>query len=176
MVVGFVGRLDKDHGVRRLADAARVPGTRLVVVGEGPQEDWLRRNLEKAKFPGALRGQELATAVASFDLLVHPGAGQTDGHTLMEAAASGIPVVAPATGGTLDVVRDGHTGLLYDAEDPRGLRRAIAALCGDADHRAALGRQGRHDVAGRGWDDAVGELVDRHYAQALASARVPVSL
>jgi phosphatidylinositol alpha 1,6-mannosyltransferase len=174
VVVGHVGSLHKRHGVRRLVDVARVPGTRLVVIGDGPQRRWLADQVPDARLVPAMGTGELAAAMASLDVLVHPGTEETCCHVLREAAASGVPVVAPAAGGTPDVVRHERTGLLYDPDEPRDLRRAVATLAGDTEYRARLGRQAREAAVRRGWTAAVDELVAVHY-DAVLGARVPAA-
>ena len=124
-MVGFVGSLEARHGVRRLAELASVPGIRPVVIGDGSLRRWLSSRLPQAKLTGALETGDLTVALASLDLLVHPGEHETCCHALREAAASGTPVVAPRSGGAPHVVRNLETGLLYDAADPHGLRRAV---------------------------------------------------
>jgi phosphatidylinositol alpha 1,6-mannosyltransferase len=128
--------------------------------------------MPEAVFTGTLTGGDLASALASLDVLVHPGEEETCCHVLREAAASGVPVVAPASGGTLDAVRQERTGLLYDPSDPRGLRRAVATLVGDPDLRAQLGRQARTRAELRSWRDAAEEMVAVHYAETLRRAAV----
>ncbi len=162
VVVGYLGSLRKRHDVRRLAELAGIPGTRPVVIGDGPQLGRLRTRLPDAKFTGALGTGDLAVALASLDVLVHPGERETCCHALREAAASGVPVVAPRSGGAVDVVRHLETGLLYDPADPHGLRRAVAAVAGDR-HRQLLGQRGREVAGLRDWRAAVDELVTRHY-------------
>jgi phosphatidylinositol alpha 1,6-mannosyltransferase len=172
VVVGYVGGLRKRHGVRRLAEVARVPGTRLVVVGSGPEQAWLRSRLpESVCFTGELRPRHAATAIASLDLLVQPSTTATCSHALREAAACGVPCVAPRAGGALDVVRHLETGLLYDPADPIGLADAVAAVVADP-RRQLLGDHAREIAAKRTWRDAVDELVRDHYAELLAT-RVP---
>jgi phosphatidylinositol alpha 1,6-mannosyltransferase len=164
VVVGYVGSLTKRHGVRRLAEVARVPGTRVVVVGDGPQQAWLRSRLpDSVRFTGALKPAQAAVAIASLDLLAQPGTRTVCAHTLREAAACGVPVVTPRAGGSLDVVEHLGTGLLYDPADPRGLGDAVAAVVADP-NRHLLGAYGREVVSRRTWDDAVDELVREHYA------------
>lgn len=168
LVVGYVGSLRRRHGVRRLAELASLPGTRVVVIGDGPQRSWLRDRLPAAKFLGTLETGELTSALATLDVLVHPGTKETCCHTLREAAASGIPVVAPAAGGNVDAIRDGKTGVLYDPSDPRALRRAVTLLADEA-LRAELGAAARAEAEGRTWVEAVDELVAVHYPAAIAS-------
>lgn len=162
VVVGYVGALRKRHGVRALTELARVPGIRPVVVGDGPQRAWLEARLPGARFTGALETGDLARAVASLDVLVHPGTEETCCHALREAAASGVPVVAPRAGGAADVVRSLETGLLYDPVGTHALARAVAAVAGDS-HRNLLGARAREVAVRRDWRVAVDELVEGHY-------------
>ena len=80
------------------------------MVGGGPAAAALRERMPSAVFLGEQRGEELAWTYASLDLFVHSGPHETFGQTLQEAAASGVPVVAPAAGGPLDLVEDGSPG------------------------------------------------------------------
>jgi len=156
VVVGYVGSLDKRHGVRRLAELASVPGVRPVVIGDGPQRGWLETRLPDAKFTGALQTGDLTVALPTLDVLVHPGEHETCCHVLREAAASGVPVVAPRAGGATDVVRHLETGLLYDRTDPKDFGRAVRSVVADR-HRALLGERAR-ELSTRTWADAVAEL------------------
>lgn len=169
-VVGYVGSLRKRHDVRRLADLAALPGIRPVVIGDGPQLDRLRSRLPDAKFTGALDTGALTIALASLDVLVHPGERETCCHALREAAASGVPVVAPRSGGAVDVVRHLETGLLYDPADRHGLRRAVEAVAADR-QRGLLGQHARELATRRDWHAAVDELVAQHYRRLAVAAR-----
>ena len=79
---------------------------------------------------------------ASLDIFVHSGPHETFGNTLQEAAASGLPVVAPAVGGPLDLVRDGVTGALVPPGDAQALAAAVSALAASPRPRAAMGEAG----------------------------------
>lgn len=166
-LVGYVGRLAPEKQVHRLAEVARVPGVQLVVVGDGPSRAGLEREVPGARFTGMLHGQDLARAFATLDVFVHTGEAETFCQTVQEAQASGVPVVAPAAGGPLDLVETGRTGLLHDPSDPRSLRRCVATLVGNPLRREALGRQGAEAVSHRTWDAVVEELVSVHYAAVL---------
>jgi len=158
VVVGYVGGLHKATGVRRLAALADVPGVRLVVIGDGPERAWLARRLPKARFTGPLGTGDLTVALPTLDVLIHPGEHETDCHTLREAAASGVPVVAARAGGAPDVVAHLETGVLHDPGAPRDLVRAVTAVAADR-HRHLLGAAARERVSRRTWTDAVDELI-----------------
>jgi phosphatidylinositol alpha 1,6-mannosyltransferase len=163
-LVGYVGRLAGDKRVRLLKHLADLPGVRLVVVGDGPAAGRLRAELPTARFPGFLTGRELSTMYASLDVFVHTGADETFCQAIQEAMASGVPVVAPAAGGPLDLVQPGRTGLFYDPDSMHGLRTAVGHLAGQPELRAAYGRRARAAVIGRTWQ-RVGDELLRHYAQ-----------
>ncbi|HSV37417.1 MAG TPA: glycosyltransferase family 1 protein [Nocardioidaceae bacterium] len=167
LVVGYVGRLAAEKQVRRLKELSSVPGIRLVVVGDGPEMKWLKKKLPDAKFTGMLTGVELATAFASIDVFVHTGENETFCQTIQEAQASGVPVVAPAKGGPLDLVQHEHTGLLYDPADPESLRAAVHQLVLDDTLRANLAANGLARVATRSWADVIEELITKHYVGAI---------
>ena len=116
--------------------------------------------------PGFLDGEELAAAYASLDVFVHTGADDTFGQCVQEAMASGVPVVAPAAGGPLDLVEPGATGLLFDPDDPADLRRRVGGLLADPALRAAYGQAARQRVLTRSWSAVCGQLVE-HYTAAL---------
>lgn len=171
VLVGSVGRLAAEKRVDLLAAVQDLPGVRVVVVGDGPQRRALERHLPRAVFTGALAGDALAATVASLDLLAHTGPAETFGQAVQEALASGVPVIAPAAGGPLDLVRDGLTGLLYPPCAPRALRAAVGLLVADPLRRNGMGRLARASVAGRSWGAVTTQYLD---AVGALRSRVPV--
>ena len=169
LIAGYVGRLATEKRVELLAGITALNGVRLVIVGGGPAEPYLRQHLRGALFLGERRGDELAAIFASLDIFVHSGPYETFGQTLQEAAASGLPVVAPAAGGPLDLVEDGVTGYLVPPADPDALTCAVALLAADPARRAAFGAAGRRKVLGRSWPALTEELLG-HYAAVLGRA------
>ncbi len=169
VLVGYVGRLAAEKRLDLLAQVATLPGVRLVIVGGGPAEAAARRALPSALFLGQRGGEDLAAIYASLDVFVHSGPHDTFGHTLQEAAASGLPVVAPAAGGPLDLVRDGITGFLVAPGAAGALAGAVARLAADPALRAAQGRAGRQMVLGRSWPVMCDELIS-HYQAVLGAA------
>jgi glycosyltransferase involved in cell wall biosynthesis/predicted metal-dependent phosphoesterase TrpH len=165
LLVLSVGRLSHEKRLGVLLDAfARVsrvrPDARLVVVGEGPA----RRELERTApagtiFVGEARGEELAAFYASADIFCFPSTTDTFGQVLLEAGASGLPAVAAATGGALELVAHGRTGLLVQPDDPGALAAALIDLAESPARRAAFGAAGIEAARARTWDGAIDQLV-----------------
>ncbi|MGP3953097.1 glycosyltransferase family 4 protein [Streptomyces sp. 7N604] len=169
LLVGYIGRLAPEKHVDLLAAAGEIPGVRLVVVGDGPSEPGLRTALPgTTHFLGRRTGDELARIFASLDMFVHTGPYETFCQTVQEAMASGVPVVAPAAGGPLDLVDHGRTGLLVAPRDAGAVRDAVRSLVADPALRAEYGKAGRTAVEGRTWE-AVGDRLLRHYAEVIAA-------
>ena len=170
-IVGYVGRLAPEKQVEDLAALAGIQGVRVVIVGDGPSRPSLERALPEAVFLGHLQGDELATAMASFDVFVHPGESETFGQTIQEAQASGVPVVATGRGGPLDLVRSSVDGWLYRPGDRDDLRARVEDLVGDAAKRRAFAASARDAVSGRTWS-SLGDRLLEHYDRAQRLARL----
>ncbi len=164
IIVGYVGRLAPEKQVEDLRAIADLPGVRLVIVGDGPDRPALERMLPGAHFAGFLGGDDLAAAMAGFDVFVHPGESETFCQTIQEAMASGVPVVATGAGGPLDLVRSSVDGWLYRPGDLAELRSRVLDLTGDDAKRRAFSVRAREAVAGRGWDRLGDELIE-HYEE-----------
>ncbi|MFD9906024.1 glycosyltransferase family 4 protein [Streptomyces sp. NPDC059063] len=171
LIVGYVGRLAPEKHVELLSAVCGLDGVRVVVVGDGPSAGALRTALPGALFLGRRTGDELARIFASLDVFVHTGPLETFCQTVQEAMASGVPVVAPAVGGPLDLVVPGRTGSLVVPGDADAVRDAVWAMAADPGLRAAYGAAGRAAVEGRTWD-AVGEQLIGHYEEVLAERTV----
>ncbi|MET8614492.1 glycosyltransferase family 4 protein [Streptomyces misionensis] len=174
LIVGYVGRLAPEKRVELLAGVCGLDGVRLVVVGDGPSREQLAEALPGAVFLGRRTGDDLARIFASLDLFTHTGPLETFCQTVQEAMASGVPVVAPATGGPLDLVDHGRTGLLVPPRDADAVRGAVRALAADPARRAAFGTAARARVEGRTWA-AVGDRLIGHYGDVLAARRTAVA-
>jgi len=164
VVVGYVGRLAAEKQVERLAALTDVPGTRLVIVGDGPLRSRLERRMPRARFLGFRTGGDLSATLASMDVFVHPGEAETFCQAVQEALASAVPVVAPAAGGPLDLIRHGVNGWLFPARRPDLLRGAVSELAGDPAARAAMGRAARASVEERTWPRLGDELLGHYEA------------
>ena len=147
-VVAMMRHGDKLASYRALAATlARVADLpwRLIVVGDGPARAEARGALEsavagRAVFLGEVRNRDIAPVYAACDLTVWPAVNEAYGMALLEAQASGLPVVSCALRGVPDVVADGETGLLVKENDLEALARALRGLLVDRERRAALGR------------------------------------
>ncbi|MFE9769695.1 glycosyltransferase family 4 protein [Streptomyces sp. NPDC005808] len=173
LIVGYVGRLAPEKQVELLSGVCGLDGVRLVIVGDGPSQDSLTEQLPGAVFLGRRTGDELARIFASLDVFAHTGPFETFCQTVQEAMASGVPVVAPAAGGPLDLVAHGRTGFLVPPRDAAAVRDAVWALAADPALRAAYGAAARDMVEGRTWA-AVGDQLIGHYSDVL-SARTAVA-
>ena len=159
-----VGRVSHEKRISVLLDAfARVsrvcPGARLIVVGEGPARRELQRTAPAGTtFVGEAQGEALAAYYASADVFCFPSTTDTFGQVLLEAGASGLPVIAASAGGALELVSHGRTGLLVEPEVPGPLAAALLELAGDPLRRAALGAAGLAAAEQRTWDAAFAQL------------------
>lgn len=171
LIVGYVGRLapEKELGLLTVLDAD--PRYAVVVVGGGPEEQRLRELLPRTRFLGVLHGDELGAAYASLDVFVHTGRHETYCQSAQEALASGVPVVAPRSGGPVDVVDDGVAGLLYEPGDAAALAAYVDGLARDPLARRRMGLAARRSVAGRSWRSVNDALIE-HYREVIGATTV----
>ena len=162
VVVGYVGRLAREKQLHLLSHLRGLPGVRLVVVGEGPARAELQRALPEVTFLGFQTGAALSQSIASLDVFVHTGVDETFCQSIQEALASGVPVVAPASGGPLDLVHHGDNGWLYPAAKPELLRGAVETLVLDPSLRRSMAARARPSVEQRTWETLGDELLG-HY-------------
>ena len=116
--IGYVGRLTPEKNVRFLAQLERdllAKGNRdfrIVLIGEGSEEKWLRENMQHAEFSGWLAGKDLSRAFADMDTFVFPSETDTFGLAVLEALASGVPAVVAPRGGPAYTVEHGKSGYI----------------------------------------------------------------
>jgi len=154
-IVGVIARLEPEKGHRTLLDAwplvlRRVPGARLLVVGEGSlltELAWQARELgieRRVVFTG--RRDDIPAVTAALDVAVLPSYREAQGMVILEAMALSRPVVATNVGGIPEMIEDGVSGLLVPPHDPDALAAAIVQLLVDHPYADTIGRKG-HDVA-----------------------------
>ena len=166
-IVGYVGRLAAEKELGLLAELDKDPRIKLVLVGDGPDAAKLRKQMPNAEFLGLLHGDELGAAYASLDIFVHTGRHETFCQAAQEALASGVPVVAPRSGGPMDIVDDTVTGLFYTAGDADDLASKVYELVDEPRRTRKMGRDARTAVSGRSWH-AINERLIGHYRQVIA--------
>ncbi len=155
----YIGRISREKNLDLLAAAYRqlrnegVPVS-LSIVGHGPYSATLAEELPDAIFPGSLSGEELAAAYASGDIFVFPSTTDTFGNVVIEAQASGLPVIVSDEGGPRELVEDGADGIIVRGNDLTQLVAAIRRLVDDPALRAEMGRRGRAKVTDRSWPNA----------------------
>jgi len=150
-IATYVGGLVDGKGPDVFAEAvSEMPDTLGVIVGRGPSADAIAQRWPRIRLVGAVAPSEVPRWMQAADVVVIPSRAEGLGLAAVEALACGIPVVASAVGGLVEVVADGFNGLLVPPADPEALRRALASLLGsDAllDQLAANARTSvaRHD-------------------------------
>jgi len=157
----YVGRISKEKNLPLLADVFKTLHRQrgdlaLIVVGDGPYLDQMRRELSDtpAIFTGYLTGDELATTYASCDLFVFPSTTDTFGNVVLEAQASGTPVVVTDIGGPQENMLPGITGLVAHGNSACNLAEVINTLADDPETLAAMRTRARCYMEQRSFDHA----------------------
>jgi glycosyltransferase involved in cell wall biosynthesis len=154
----YVGRISKEKELDFLARVAgKIPksaGVTFAFVGEGPFLEELKRKVPQGIFTGVLHGEELGQAYASADLFVFPSTTDTYGNVVVEAMASGLPVVVSNQGGPAELLRDPMDGERVVTGDLTSWVASIQRLI--AQENGIEDRQKRRErtIRGRSWHDA----------------------
>lgn len=169
-VLLYVGRVSEEKGVRQLPvihDELQRLGQahRLVVIGDGPLRTEIARQCPDAVCTGTVGKETLADAYASADVFVFPSTTDTAGNVVLEAQASGLPVVVSDVGGPREQMRAGETGFVCGGA-PSEWRQAVARLLDDAAARRVMGRAARSFALTRTWDATLMPLFDTYRAMA----------
>lgn len=157
----YVGRVSKEKNLELLGRVYQAllpahPGLRLIVVGDGPYLEEMRRELADTPcvFTGYLEGEDLAAVYASCDLFLFPSTTDTFGNVVLEAQASGIPVIVTDAGGPRENVVPGETGLIVPSDDEESLLTAIESLVAEPARLKRMGQAARRYVQQRSFDNA----------------------
>ena len=161
-----VGHISRDKNIETLIRAfqhVRDQGCEadLVIVGDGPLVPELRRryaNQEGLVFTGALQDEDLAAAYAGADVFVYPSTSATFGNVVLEAQASGLPVIVADRGGPQDIVRPARSGLIVEVEADGKLAAAMECLYHDERLRLELAARGRAHAATCTWNEVLDRL------------------
>ncbi len=155
----YVGRISREKDLDVLAAAylsvrKQLPAVKLYLIGDGPYLKALSEMMPDAVFTGYLSGEALATAYASADLFLFPSTTDTFGNVIIEALASGLPVIVSDVGGPKELVTHGVNGLVTKAHDAENFVAAIMTLSTDKVMRTRMGEDARQSVLDRNWPDA----------------------
>jgi glycosyltransferase involved in cell wall biosynthesis/predicted metal-dependent phosphoesterase TrpH len=172
LFVLYAGRITKEKGVDLLVDSfsdarRRDPRLHLVLAGGGPEQERVAERLgEHATFLGWLHGDELARAYACADVFLFPSQTDTFGQVILEAQASGVPVLAVDAGGPATLIEHRATGLLCEPTSA-ALADALVELAGSPLLRERLALAAQSAVGERTWERALERLADG-YSMVLA--------
>ncbi|MCL5793156.1 MAG: glycosyltransferase [Deltaproteobacteria bacterium] len=146
----YVGRVSKEKNLEFLSDAFQEITdsgfeSNLIIVGDGPYKKEMEQKLKgyPAVFTGFLSGEELCTAYASADAFVFPSTTDTFGNVVLEAQASGLPVIVSDEGGPKELMRDGITGIVAMSNNKNALINAMMSFINDGDKIIQMGRNAR---------------------------------
>jgi len=170
-VIGYVSRIAPEKNVDDLAEAltivaSRRPEARMLLVGDGPSRAALEARIGSfARFVGYRQGDDLADHYAACDLFAFPSRTETFGNVVLEAMASGLPVVAVRAGGVGETVQHGTTGALVEpAEPPARLADALISLIDHPGPRRRMAESARQYALSQSWGAIMGALRDRYQA------------
>ena len=168
-LIGYIGRLAHEKRLEDLISLDEQDDVQLVIVGDGPTRERLERKLPNAIFTGFKNGQELARMYASLDIFIHTGQHETFCQSIQEALASGVPVIAPNSGGPIDLVEDGKTGYLINTGNPKEIKRVVKLL--QQSDVSEMRRVTRESVVNRTWQSINQELIG-HYLDLISISKV----
>ena len=161
----YAGRVSREKGLamlrplETLLHQRRVP-FRLIIVGEGPMTRELHELCPDAAFTGRLSHDQVAIAMASADVFVFPSETDSAGNVVLEAQASGLPVIVTSAGGPQEYMRHGETGFVCAPKDAHGVAERLAALLRDALFRADTAAAARRYAEGRSWPASLEPVYD----------------
>jgi len=167
----YVGRLGAEKRLRDIKPMLeKMPNARLCLVGKGPDMEDLRKYFKGTNtyFTGQMSGDDLSKAFASADAFVMPSDSETLGFVVLEAMASGVPVVGAKAGGIPDIIDDGKTSFLVDPGDTDGFVARLKQLQ-DQKFRDEMGKTARKEAERWGWEAATSVLRNVQYEQALVN-------
>lgn len=165
----YVGRLAPEKNIDVLLAALHSVNYQvkdkihLALVGDGPAKEQLQAKApENVTFFGYLQGDELAQAYASADIFVFPSVTETLGNVVLEAMASGLPVIAAKAGGIKDNLRHLENGLACQPRNSLSMAQAILTMVEDDDLRVRLAEQAFAYAGTRSWEAIFSKLVESY--------------
>ena len=179
-VFGTVAVFRRLKGHRYLLEAAgeilrSIPGAKLLLTGEGPQENNLRRIIEERGIQGSviLPGfrDDIARVLNTLDVFVFPSLEEALGTAILEAMAMKKPVVACRVGGIPEIVQEGKNGFLVEPEDSASIAHRVVRLLKEPDLRRKMGMEGRSIVVARYDSRLMVRRLEKLYRELLENRR-----
>ena len=177
----YVGRLAAEKDLDILMESIGIVNfshsdkVQFVFVGDGPYAKQMKeRSFDNVKFTGYLKGRELSAMYASCDVFVFPSGTETFGNVVLEAMASGLPVIAVNSGGVKDNVKNGYNGLMCPPRDATSLAGAIIKLAEDKQFIESLAANAREHAATKSWSYIFDQLVS-DYSSVLENSQTKLS-
>ncbi len=165
----YVGRVSNEKDLDILSSSYHTIHKRfgakaaMVITGDGPYLEKCRQMFPgDTIFTGFLRGKELAQIYASCDIFVCPSSTETFGNVVLEAMASGIPVIGADAGGVGETIQNGYTGLKFASRNAEDLGKCMAILLEDTKLRAELSKNGREYAVNRSWNKIFDGLMETY--------------
>lgn len=162
----YVGRISREKNLDMLVDVMNIlnkqykQSIKLIMTGNGPYLDHIKRLMpDNVIYTGYLLGQSLSEIYASSDVFVFPSVTETFGNVVVEAMASGLPVVAVAAGGVKDNVENGYNGFLVSPDNVEQFAAAVARLIEDDAVRKRMSHNARQYALGLTWDTVFDNLL-----------------
>lgn len=136
----------------------RRPDITMIIVGDGPTKKELQSAMPTAVFTGKLTGMDLSKAYASADIFVFPSTTETFGNVVLEALASGLPVVAAAGGGPKDIIQHGVTGMLVEPQNEEQFFDEVTRLADDAAYYGQMQKAALAYARSQDWESLCAQL------------------
>jgi len=175
VVIGFLGRLVMEKGLDVFSDTIdtlkrRGVPHRVLVVGDGPAGDWLKRRVPEAVFAGFQAGSDLGRAVAAMDVLFNPSETETFGNVTLEAMACAVPALGARATGSASIIHDGVTGFLSEPGAVSAFASHLEAYVRDPAMRARHAQAAAVEAARYEWDPINQAVLDT-YLRLIAARR-----
>lgn len=155
-IVGFVGRIHPQKGIKALLTVGeeasrRIKEVKFLVVGEGPLKNWLIKEVEKRNLKNNFRilgkREDLPLLYSKMQVLLLPSYREGFPNVVLEAMASGVPVVATNAGGVTEIVENGTTGFVVKKGDTQSMLKHVLSLIKEREMREEMAKRAREKVA-----------------------------
>lgn len=166
----FMGRLTPDKGWSfTLKSLAKLPGEiqnkiAIIIAGDGALKDKIEQTLKQLTpnvyLLGRIAPQAIPALITNGDIFITNSEKETRGLTIIEAAAGGIPAIAPRAGGVIDTIKDGSTGFLYQPGNEADFLDKLTLLISDVNLRQSMGAKAKEIAQQYSWQETVNNLIE----------------